>query len=65
MIARVLPDVPAIDRVFDYLVPPEMEADIAVGTMVRVSLHGRRVGGWVVELSETTTTDKARELIEV
>ncbi len=39
-----------IDRVFDYLVPDEMSGIIEVGSRVRVSLHGRRVGGWVVEL---------------
>jgi primosomal protein N' (replication factor Y) len=45
----VLPDVAAIDKVFDYLVPPPMDADVRVGTMVRIELQGRRVGGWVVE----------------
>ena len=63
MIARVLPDVRAIDRVFDYLVPPAMERDVAVGTMVRVTLQGRRVGGWVVELAETADTEKALQPI--
>src|SRR5437763_1384205 len=29
-----------------------MEADVAVGTMVRVTLHGRRVGGWVVAVAD-------------
>lgn len=46
-VVRVLPDVPAIDREFDYLVPDGME-DLRVGDVVRVPLHGRRVGGWVV-----------------
>lgn len=54
-VVRVLPDVPAIERDFDYLVPPAWEADgraerIVVGTMVRVELAGRRVGGWVTAL---------------
>ncbi|MCU1451146.1 MAG: priA [Acidimicrobiales bacterium] len=57
MIAKVLPDVPAIDRVFDYIVPPEV-GDIAVGSMVRVVLHGRRVGGWVVGLADEPGTDR-------
>lgn len=47
-VVGVLPDVPAIDKVFDYLVPEAMDADVRVGTIVRVELHGRRVGGWVV-----------------
>ncbi len=52
MIARVAPDVAGIAKVFDYLVPPAMEADVRVGTMVRVPLAGRRIGGWVVELTD-------------
>src|SRR4051794_25615260 len=63
MIAKVLPDVGAIDRVFDYVVPPEMERDVTVGTMVRVTLHGRRVGGWVVGLAEKSETDRALQAI--
>lgn len=45
-VVRVLPDVAAIDKEFDYLVPPGVA--VSVGDMVRVDLHGRRVGGWVV-----------------
>lgn len=47
-VVRVLPDVAALDKTFDYTVPESWEGDVRVGTMVRVSLHGRRVGGWVV-----------------
>ena len=47
-VVRVLPDVAAIDRAFDYLVPERLEAAVGVGTRVRAVLHGRRVGGWVV-----------------
>src|SRR5688572_30365329 len=47
-VVGVLPDVPAIDKVFDYTVPPAMDGDVRVGTLVRIELHGRRVGGWVV-----------------
>ena len=49
---RVLTDVVAVDREFDYEVPESWRRDgratlLAVGTMVRVTLQGRRVGGWV------------------
>ena len=44
-IVRVLPDVSGLDREFDYVVPTD--ALIAIGSMVRVDLHGRRVAGWV------------------
>lgn len=49
---RVLPDVAAIGREFDYLVPPAWLDDgranlIEVGSRIRIELHGRRVGGWI------------------
>ena len=47
-IVRVVPDVPAIHKRFDYAVPPTL-ADVEVGSRVRVPLHGRRVAAWVVE----------------
>lgn len=50
MIARVLPDLPAVDRPFDYLVPDDVRDQVRVGSLVRVDLHGRRVRGWVVEV---------------
>jgi primosomal protein N' (replication factor Y) len=46
--------VPAIDKTFDYLAPHELP----VGTMVRVPLHGRRVGGWVVEVDVSPPVGK-------
>lgn len=51
-VVRVLPDETGINKVFDYLVPAGMlgEAMIGIGTMVRISLQGRRVGGWIVAL---------------
>lgn len=45
-VVRVLPDVAAIDKEFDYVVPPGVE--VQVGDVVRIELHGRRVGGWIV-----------------
>jgi primosomal protein N' (replication factor Y) len=48
-VVRVVPDVPAIEKEFDYLVPEHLGDQVRVGTLVRVSLHGRRVGAWVVE----------------
>ena len=75
---RVAPDLPAVDKVFDYSVPQAMDADVRVGTLVRISLHGRRVGGWVVAdnveppdgvevrpLSKVTGWGPAPEVIDV
>jgi primosomal protein N' (replication factor Y) len=60
-VVRVLPDVTAIDREFDYLVPPELGA-LAVGTLVRVPLQGRSVRGWVVATDAVPVAPAARLL---
>lgn len=49
----VLPDVPAIDRTFDYSVPDSVGDRVRVGSVVRVPLHGRRVRGWVLDAEST------------
>jgi primosomal protein N' (replication factor Y) len=46
---RVRTDVAAVPKLFDYAVPARWSDTVTVGTRVRVVLHGRRVGGWVVE----------------
>ena len=56
-VARVLPDLP-LDKVFDYLIPDHLASQVRVGTMVRVPLQGRRIGGWVVGLAEEAATDR-------
>jgi len=48
-VVRVVPDVPAIHRRFDYAVPAALTDAVTLGGRVRVPLHGRRVGAWVVE----------------
>jgi len=57
LVVRVLPDEPAIDREFDYLLPADLieraDAPIEVGTIVRVDLKGRRVRGWITEMGST------------
>jgi primosomal protein N' (replication factor Y) (superfamily II helicase) len=49
-VAGVIPLVPVwrVDRVFDYMVPPEMSAKVELGSLVRVPFGGRRVRGIVV-----------------
>lgn len=49
-VVRVLPDVTGLDKRFDYVVPDDMVATAVLGTLVRIELSGRRVGGWIVEL---------------
>lgn len=50
LVARVVPDLTGLDRQFDYLVPEALSAHVQIGSLVRISLNGRRVGGWVVAL---------------
>ncbi len=64
MIARILPDVSGLDRAFDYLVPDELRTTVEVGTIVRVDLHGRRVGGWVVALFDEPATGVSVEQLK-
>jgi primosomal protein N' (replication factor Y) (superfamily II helicase) len=60
---RVVPDVTALERAFDYLVPDAVDARVRVGTIVRVPLHGRKVRGWVVARNATAAdVDPARLL---
>ena len=48
-VVRVLPDVSALRKTFDYTVPEALADRVRVGTQVRIALGARRVGGWVVE----------------
>ncbi len=50
---RVLPEPARIGRAFDYTVPDSMAGPLDVGSMVRVALAGRPVGGWVIDCDVT------------
>lgn len=45
-----MPDVAGLAKTFDYLVPEALSDQVDVGSLVRVDLHGRRVGAWVVAI---------------
>ena len=79
-VVRVLPNVTGLDKHFDYLVPERFVGAIAVGSLVRVPLHGRRVAGWVLaidpvdpdtdriplkEITKVTGRGPATDLIEL
>lgn len=59
VVVRVLPDVPAIDRCFDYVVPESLHGQVGLGDVVRIPLHGRRVRGWVVGVDVEPPEDVA------
>jgi primosomal protein N' (replication factor Y) (superfamily II helicase) len=56
-VVRVIPDLAAVPRAFDYVVPARWADAVGVGSRVRIPLHGRRVGGWVSELDVVPQTD--------
>src|SRR5258705_5392142 len=66
-VCRVAPDVTAVERVFDYVVPDALAPLVRVGAIVRVPLHGRRVRGWVVadSVAPDTDADRLLELLAV
>jgi len=49
MIVRVATDI-AADRLFDYVVPQELEASVRLGCRVRVPFGGREADAYVIEL---------------
>jgi primosomal protein N' (replication factor Y) len=48
-VVRLVPDIPAVHRRFDYTVPASLRHHVGIGSRVRIDLQGRRVGAWVVE----------------
>ncbi len=55
VIARIVPDVTGVDKVFDYLVPESLAQEICIGDRVRIPLHNRNVAGWVVALGDSSS----------
>jgi primosomal protein N' (replication factor Y) len=49
-VVRVVPDVAGLAKTFDYVVPAALATEVGVGSLVRIDLHGRRVGAWVVDV---------------
>jgi primosomal protein N' (replication factor Y) len=63
-IARVVPDVTGLDKQFDYSIPTDLSARVRVGTIVRVELHGRRIGGWVSAISNEPADGRSIESLK-
>lgn len=62
LVVRVMPDVVRLDKTFDYAVPEAWQAGgragrLQVGSMVRITLGGRRLRGWVTEMGVDATAD--------
>ena len=65
LVARVVPDVTGLDKQFDYIVPDTMRSRVVSGTLVRVPLHGRRVGGWVVSVGPPDPQVPTEKLVPI
>lgn len=60
-VARVITEVGALDRAFDYEVT-DATAHAAVGDLVRVNLHGRSVRGWIVSFGAPETSEPLKPI---
>ena len=60
MVAKILIDVPAkaVDKLFDYLIPSELEAVLEVGARVIVPFGSREVMGFCIDIVATADYDK-------
>jgi primosomal protein N' (replication factor Y) len=64
-VCRVVPDITAVEREFDYTVPSALAPLIRVGAIVRVPLHGRRVRGWVVGVDVEPVGERLLDVLAV
>lgn len=62
MYANIIVDISQekLDKTFQYLVPPQMEKDIAVGMRVSVPFGKRKLSGYVIELTRTPEYDVSK-----
>ncbi len=63
-IARIVPEV-SLDRAFDYLIPDELDARVALGAKVRVPFQSRELVGYVVEFPPEPFPGKLKPILEV
>lgn len=59
---RVLPDVSAVGRAFDYSIPERFAEQVEIGSIIRMRLHGRSVRGFVLDVDIEPETDRSRLL---
>ena len=64
MIARVTLEI-ALRKEFDYLIPPELEAEVEPGTRVKVPFGPRQVMGCVTALVKESPRLNLRPLLKV
>ena len=64
--AQVIVNIPAaeVDKVYDYLVPPDRENEYKIGHVIQVPFGSRRVIGFIIGFSENTdvSSEKIKQL---
>ncbi len=67
MFAKVIVDVPAAqtDRQFDYKIPKNWESVVQPGMRVIVPFGPRKIQGFVISVTEQSSYEKTKEMIEV
>ena len=63
-IARVVPEV-SLDRAFDYEIPAELDAQVALGAKVRIPFGSREIVGYVVEFPVEPSERVLKPIVEV
>ncbi len=63
-IAQVITDL-ALDRVFDYLIPPHLRRSVEIGSRVNVPFGNSRRQGYVVNLTNSSAFEQLKEIIGV
>ncbi len=64
MVARVTLEI-ALRKEFDYLIPPDLDGRVEVGTRVKVPFGRRQVLGCVTGLAEESTHDSLKPILKV
>lgn len=67
MIAKVIVDVNSkrVDKLFDYVIPEQLESDIVPGQRVVVPFGPRKIQGYVIEITENAAYDKLKPIIQI
>jgi len=67
MIAGILVEITnkSVDRIFDYKIPLHLMDKIKVGTRVNVPFGNRKVAGFVMEIKDSSSSNKLKEIIEL
>lgn len=67
MIAEVLINekVNKLDKTFDYKVPKELEENIKIGSVVKVTLRGKKITGFVLNIKDKSNFKNLVNIIEI